>query len=170
MAAPHAAGPADVYKQPHRRCPRDVMAGRTVADLTQDRSSRSTTTASARTDAFANEIQPIIIVKLLDRSTSMRRNFGLVRRRRRSAVMLPADKGASAVRIASRSIRAISLRPRELVRILPSCRTEPIRCGTGGERQITALLHQQGRRACWCSPTAGCADELSSNSSLKGMG
>src|SRR5205814_3426171 len=59
---------------------------------------------------FANEIQPITVVMLLDRSTSMRRNFGLVEKAAEAfvGVMLPADKA----RIGSFSDR-IQVDPRD---------------------------------------------------------
>ncbi len=101
---------------------------------------------------FANEIQPITVVILLDRSTSMRGNFGLVEKAAEAfvEVMLPADKA----RIGSFSDR-IQVDPRdftsdhgELFRIL---QTElqfegPTPLWNAVNVGITALLHQQGRR------------------------
>src|SRR5207247_3062930 len=101
---------------------------------------------------FANDIQPITVVMLLDRSGSMRANFTLVEEaaERFVAVMLPADKA----RIGSFSNR-IQVDPRdstsdhdELVGIL---RTElqpegPTPLWNAVNVGITALLHQQGRR------------------------
>jgi VWFA-related protein len=101
---------------------------------------------------FANEIQPITVVILLDRSTSMRANFDLVEKAAEEfvGVMLPADKA----RIGSFSDR-IQVDPRdftadhdELIRIL---RTElqsegPTPLWNAVNVGITALLHQQGRR------------------------
>src|SRR5258708_11481945 len=89
---------------------------------------------------------------LLDRSTSMRRNFGLVEKAAEAfvGVMLPADKA----RIGSFSDR-IQVDPcdftadhDELVKIL---RTElqfegPTPLWNAVNVRITALLHQQGRR------------------------
>jgi Ca-activated chloride channel homolog len=101
---------------------------------------------------FANEIQPITAVMLLDRSGSMRANFDLVEEAAEQFVnaLLPADQ----VRIGSFANR-IQLDPRdftsdhdELRRIL---KTElqpegPTPLWNAVNVGITALLHQQGRR------------------------
>src|SRR5262245_5517102 len=101
---------------------------------------------------FTNDIQPITVVMLLDRSGSMRANFELVEKAAESFVerMLPGDKA----RIGSFANR-IQLDPRdftsdhdELVQIL---RTElqpegPTPLWNAVNVGITALLHQQGRR------------------------
>jgi Ca-activated chloride channel family protein len=101
---------------------------------------------------FANDIQPITMIMLLDRSGSMRRNFSLVERSAEAFVeaMLPNDKA----RIGSFSNR-IQVDPREftsdrteLVSILrnelqdegPTPLWNAINVG------ITGLLHEQGRR------------------------
>src|SRR5436309_9239008 len=101
---------------------------------------------------FANEIQPITAVMLLDRSGSMRANFDLVESAAEQFVnaLLPADQA----RIGSFANR-IQLDPRdftsdhdELRRIL---KTElqpegPTPLWNAVNVGITALLHQQGRR------------------------
>jgi len=101
---------------------------------------------------FANDVQPITVVMLLDRSGSMKANFTLVRQAAEHFVdvMRPADKA----RIGSFSNR-IQVDPRdftsdheELQRIL---RTElqeegPTPLWNAVNVGITALLHQQGRR------------------------
>src|SRR4029077_9724208 len=101
---------------------------------------------------FANEVQPITVVMLLDRSGSMRRNFSLVEKAAEAFVdaMLPADKA----RIGSFANR-IQVDPRdfssdhdELINIL---RTElqpegPTPLWNAVNVGITDLLHQEGRR------------------------
>jgi Ca-activated chloride channel family protein len=101
---------------------------------------------------FANEIQPITAVMLLDRSGSMRANFDLVEEAAEQFVnaLMPADQA----RIGSFANR-IQLDPRdftsdhdELRRIL---KTElqpegPTPLWNAVNVGITALLHQQGRR------------------------
>ena len=101
---------------------------------------------------FANDIQPITVTVLLDRSLSMLRNFGLVQTAAEVFVerLLPADKA----RIGSFSNR-IELDPRdftsnkdEMLKILQTELQEPgptplwNAIGVG----MTSLLHQQGRR------------------------
>ena len=126
--------------------------GRLVPDLTRDQFQIDDNGKKQELTLFANDIQPITVVMLLDRSTSMTRNFGLVEKAAEEfvGVMLPADKA----RIGSFSDR-IHVDPRdftsnheELITIL---QTE---LQTGGPTPlwnainvgITDLLHQQGRR------------------------
>jgi Ca-activated chloride channel homolog len=101
---------------------------------------------------FANDVQPITVVMLLDRSVSMRRNFELVEQAAEAFVeaMLPMDKA----RIGSFSNR-IQVDPRdftsnknELFEILRSELQEegPTPLWNAVNVGITALLHQQGRR------------------------
>src|SRR5262249_3442698 len=102
--------------------------------------------------AFANDVQPITVVMMLDRSGSMEGNFQLVQRAAEQFVdvMRPDDRA----RIGSFSNR-IQVDPRdftsdhgELISILrhdlqvagPTPLWNAINVG------ITALLHQQGRR------------------------
>jgi len=126
--------------------------GRLIPDLGRERFQISDNGKPQELTLFANEVQPITVVMLLDRSTSMRANFELVEKAAEEfvAVMLPADKA----RIGSFSDR-IQVDPRdftadhdELVRIL---RTElqsegPTPLWNAVNVGITALLHQQGRR------------------------
>ena len=127
-------------------------SGRLVPDLTRDQFQIDDSGKPQELTIFANDIQPITVVMLLDRSTSMRRNFELVEKAAEAfvGVMLPADKA----RIGSFSDR-IQVDPRdftadhgELLRIL---RTElqfegPTPLWNAVNVGITALLHQQGRR------------------------
>ena len=127
-------------------------SGRLVPDLARDQFQIDDNGKRQDLTLFANEIQPITVVMLLDRSTSMRANFELVEKAAEEfvAVMLPADKA----RIGSFSDR-IQVDPRdftadheELIKIL---RTElqsegPTPLWNAVNVGITALLHQQGRR------------------------
>jgi Ca-activated chloride channel family protein len=126
--------------------------GRLVPDL--DRASFAIDDNNKRQELtlFANDVQPITVVILLDRSGSMRANFELVEQAAEEFVkdMLPADKA----RIGSFATR-IQVDPRdftsdhdELIKIL---RTElqpegPTPLWNAVNVGITALLHQQGRR------------------------
>ncbi|HET9832410.1 MAG TPA: VWA domain-containing protein [Vicinamibacterales bacterium] len=126
--------------------------GRFVPDLARDTFTVLDNGRRQELTLFANDIQPITVVMLLDRSGSMKANFSLVQRaaERFVDVMLPADKA----RIGSFSNR-IQIDPRdftsdheELHRIL---RTElqeegPTPLWNAVNVGITALLHQQGRR------------------------
>jgi VWFA-related protein len=126
--------------------------GRLVPDLQRGQFQIDDNGSRQELTLFANEIQPITVVMLLDRSTSMRANFALVEKAAEAfvGVMLPADKA----RIGSFSDR-IQVDPRdftadheELVNIL---RTElqsggPTPLWNAVNVGITALLHQQGRR------------------------
>jgi VWFA-related protein len=126
--------------------------GRLVPDL--PRTAFSIVDSGKRQDIslFANEIQPITIVMLLDRSGSMRANFGLVEQAAEQLVgdMLPADRA----RIGSFSNR-IQIDPQDFTsnhdELLAILRTElqeagPTPLWNAVNVGITALLHQQGRR------------------------
>jgi VWFA-related protein len=127
-------------------------AGRLVPDLDRPKFEVLDEGQRQELTLFANEVQPITVVMLLDRSGSMRANFELVEQAAEAFVadMLPADKA----RIGSFSNR-IQVDPRDftsdheqLVRIL---RTElqpegPTPLWNAVNVGITALLHQQGRR------------------------
>ena len=126
--------------------------GRLVPDLARDQFRIDDNGSRQELTIFANEIQPITVVMLLDRSTSMRANFGLVQKAAEEfvSVMLPADKA----RIGSFSDR-IQVDPRdftsdhgELITILRTeLQTEgPTPLWNAVNVGITALLHQQGRR------------------------
>ena len=126
--------------------------GRLVPDLDRDKFSIDDNNKRQELTLFANEVQPITVVILLDRSGSMRANFELVEQAAEEfvKVMLPADKA----RIGSFASR-IQVDPQdftsdhdELVKIL---RTElqpegPTPLWNAVNVGITALLHQQGRR------------------------
>jgi VWFA-related protein len=150
-------------------------SGRLVPDLTRDQFEIDDSGKRQELTLFANEIQPITVVMLLDRSTSMRRNFGLVEKAAEEFVgaMLPADKA----RIGSFSDR-IQVDPRdftsdhaELVRILQTeLQTEgPTPLWNAVNVGITALLHQQGRRVVLVFTDGADApmNGSSNNSSLK---
>jgi VWFA-related protein len=126
--------------------------GRLVPDLGRDMFSVLDNGKRQELTLFANDVQPITVVLLLDRSGSMRRNFGLVEKAAEEFVnaLLPADKA----RIGSFSNR-IQVDPRdftsnheELLGILRSELQEagPTPLWNAVNVGITALLHQQGRR------------------------
>src|SRR5947207_7069060 len=127
-------------------------AGRLVADL--DRSAFSIDDNGRRQELtlFANDIQPITVVMLLDRSGSMRAKFDLVEQAAEQFVnaMQPADQA----RIGSFSNR-IQVDPRDFTsdheELLKILRTElqpegPTPLWNAVNVGMTALLHQQGRR------------------------
>lgn len=128
------------------------QTGRLVPDLTRDQFAIDDNGKRQDLSVFANQIQPITVVMLLDRSGSMRANFDLVEKAAEEFVqaMLPADKA----RIGSFSNR-IQIDPRdftsshdELVDILrhelqpegPTPLWNAVNVG------ITDLLHVEGRR------------------------
>jgi VWFA-related protein len=127
-------------------------AGRLVPDLQRSIFQIDDNGKPQTLTLFANEIQPITVVILLDRSGSMRANFELVEQAAEQFVeaMQPADKA----RIGSFANR-IQVDPREftsdheqLVKIL---RTElqpdgPTPLWNAVNVGITSLLHEQGRR------------------------
>src|SRR5437867_7735323 len=127
-------------------------AGRLVPDLPRESFSVLDEHKPQTLTLFANDIQPITVVMMLDRSGSMRSKFSLVEKAAEEfvAVMLPADKAM----IGSFSNR-IQVDPQqftadhdELLRIL---RTElqeegPTPLWNAVNVGITKLLHQQGRR------------------------
>jgi len=126
--------------------------GRLVPDLARESFAIDDNSKRQELTLFANDVQPITVVILLDRSGSMRANFELVEQAAEEFVkaMLPADKA----RIGSFATR-IQVDPRdftsdhdELINIL---RTElqpegPTPLWNAVNVGITALLHQQGRR------------------------
>jgi VWFA-related protein len=126
--------------------------GRLVPDLARNAFSIFDNGKRQDVTLFANDLQPITVVLLLDRSGSMKANFSLVQQAAEHFVdvMQPGDKA----RIGSFSNR-IQVDPRdftadrdELRRIL---RTElqeegPTPLWNAVNVGITALLHQQGRR------------------------
>jgi VWFA-related protein len=126
--------------------------GRLVPDLGRDVFAIDDNNKRQDLTLFANDVQPITVVMLLDRSGSMRANFELVEQAAEEFVkaMMPADKA----RIGSFASR-IQVDPRdftsdhdELINIL---KTElqpegPTPLWNAVNVGITALLHQQGRR------------------------
>lgn len=126
--------------------------GRLVPDLAREHFQVSDNGKPQPLSVFANEVQPITVVMLLDRSGSMRANFNLVEKAAEEFVMAmtPADRA----RIGSFSNR-IQVDPRdftsdrdELLEILRSQLQEegPTPLWNAVNVGITALLHQQGRR------------------------
>jgi len=126
--------------------------GQLVTDLTRDAFTIFDNGKRQDMTLFANDIQPITAVILLDRSGSMRANFSLVEKAAEQFVdaMLPADKA----RIGSFSNR-IQVDPRDFTadhgELLGILRTElqeegPTPLWNAVNVGITALLHQQGRR------------------------
>ena len=126
--------------------------GRLVPDLSRYSFSILDNGKPQELTLFANDVQPITVVMLLDRSGSMKANFTLVQQAAEHFVnvMLPADKA----RIGSFSNR-IQIDPRdftsdhaELERILQTELQEegPTPLWNAINVGITALLHRQGRR------------------------
>jgi len=126
--------------------------GRLVTDLARDDFQIDDNGERQAITLFANDIQPITVVMMLDRSGSMRANFRLVREAAEQFVlqMLPADKA----RIGSFSNR-IQVDPRdftsdqgELLEILRTQLQEagPTPLWNAVNVGMTALLHQTGRR------------------------
>ena len=133
-----------------RRSP--VPDGRLVPDLTQDAFAIDDNGKRQDITLFANTIQPITAVVLLDRSGSMRANFRLVEQAAEQFVdaLLPGRQGAHrqllepdsdrSPRLHIRSRRAAHDSQSELQPEGPTPLWNAIYVG------ITALLHQQGRR------------------------
>jgi len=127
-------------------------SGRLVPDLPREAFTVFDERKPQTLTLFANEIQPITVVMMLDRSGSMRSKFTLVEQAAEQfvEVMLPGDKA----RIGSFSNR-IQVDPRdftsdhaELLRILGSELQEegPTPLWNAVNVGITMLLHQRGRR------------------------
>jgi VWFA-related protein len=126
--------------------------GRLVPDLARDVFAIDDNNKRQDLTLFANDVQPITVVMLLDRSGSMRANFELVEQAAEEFVkaMLPADKA----RIGSFASR-IQVDPRDFTsdhdELIDILRTElqpegPTPLWNAVNVGITALLHQQGRR------------------------
>lgn len=127
-------------------------AGRLVPNLEQGAFQVDDNGKPQAITVFANEVQPITVVLMLDRSVSMRRNFELVEKAAEAFVeqLGPRDKA----RIGSFSNR-IQVDPRtftsdhgELLGILRSELQEegPTPLWNAVNVGITALLHEEGRR------------------------
>lgn len=147
--------------------------GRMVTNLTQDAFTIEDNGKRQDITLFANTIQPITAVVLLDRSGSMRANFRLVEQAAERFVdaLLPEDKA----RIGSFSNR-IQLDPRdftsdrgELLTILKSeLQPEgPTPLWNAVYVGITALLHQQGRRVILVFTDGMDSPETAATNSLK---
>jgi Ca-activated chloride channel family protein len=126
--------------------------GRLAPDLTRENFEISDNGKPQPLSIFANEVQPITVVMLLDRSGSMKANFSLVEKAAEEFVlaMKPEDKA----RIGSFSNR-IEIDPRDFTsdrdELLDILRTQlqeegPTPLWNAVNVGITALLHQQGRR------------------------
>src|SRR5262245_41526572 len=126
--------------------------GRLVPDLQRDDFQVDDNSKPQPLTVFANEVQPITVVMMLDRSVSMRRNFELVEKAAEKFVteLGPRDRA----RIGSFSNR-IQVDPRtftsdqgELLDILRSELQEegPTPLWNAVNVGITALLHEEGRR------------------------
>src|SRR5262245_38334193 len=126
--------------------------GRLVPDLKRDDFQVDDNSKAQQLTVFANDVQPITVVMMLDRSVSMRRNFDRVEKAAEKCVdeLEPADKA----RIGSFSNR-IQVDPRtftsdhgELLDILRSQLQEegPTPLWNAINVGITALLHEEGRR------------------------
>jgi VWFA-related protein len=126
--------------------------GRLVPDLPREAFEIYDNGKLQQTTVFSNDIQPITVVMMLDRSGSMRRNFGLIEAAGEAFVrrLRPDDKA----RIGSFAARVqvdpedFTSNQEEMIRIL---RTElqaegPTPLWNAVNVAITSLLHQQGRR------------------------
>jgi VWFA-related protein len=127
-------------------------SGRLVPDLPREVFTVADNGRPQPLTLFANDVQPITVVLLLDRSGSMRANFTIVERAAEQfvAAMLPDDKA----RIGSFSNR-IQIDPRDFTsdheELLEILRHElqkegPTPLWNAVNVGITALLHQRGRR------------------------
>ena len=126
--------------------------GRLVADLTRGSFSILDNGRHQDLTLFSSDLQPITVVMLLDRSGSMRGNFGLVQKAAEAFVeVMRADDKA---RIGSFS-NGIQVDPRDFTsdkdELLTILRTElqaegPTPLWNAVNVGITSLLHQQGRR------------------------
>jgi VWFA-related protein len=126
--------------------------GRLIPDLEREVFQIDDNAKRQELTIFANDIQPITVVMLLDRSGSMRAQFELVEQAAEEFVkaMLPADRA----RIGSFATR-IQIDPREFTsdhdQLLNILRTDlqpegPTPLWNAVNVGITALLHQEGRR------------------------
>lgn len=126
--------------------------GRLVPDLTKDNFEVTDNGKPQDLTTFANDVQPITVVLMLDRSGSMVGNFQLVEKAAEAFVerLLPADK----VRIGSFSNR-IEVDPQtftadknEMIQILQTELQEagPTPLWNAVAVGMTALLHVEGRR------------------------
>lgn len=127
-------------------------AGRLIPDLTAADFDVRDDGRSQPLQFFSNDIQPITIVVMLDRSGSMADNFSLVQDAAEQFIrkLNPEDKAR--IGSFSREIRINPLeftnKPDELNRLLREGLQDvgPSPVWTAVDRSITALLHQNGRR------------------------
>jgi Ca-activated chloride channel homolog len=126
--------------------------GRLVPNLTRDDFAIDDNGTPQNITVFANEVQPIMVVVLLDRSRSVAQSFGLVRKAAEQFVdrLLPADRA----RIGSFSYR-IQVDPQEFTsdkdQLRGILRTQlqeagPTPLWNAISVGMTALLHEEGRR------------------------
>jgi VWFA-related protein len=127
-------------------------AGRLVSDLARDHFEIFDNGKRQELSLFANDVQPITIVMLLDRSGSMRANFRLVEEAGEAFVraLFPTDKA----RIGSFSNR-VQVDPEDFTsdqgKLIDVLRHDlqdegPTPLWNAVNVGITALLHQEGRR------------------------
>jgi VWFA-related protein len=126
--------------------------GKLVPDLPRDEFEVYDNGKPQAITTFANTVQPITVVMLLDRSASMYRNFALVQRAAEAFVerMIAGDRA----RVGSFAAR-IQVDPREFTgdkgQLMDILRTElqdagPTPLWNAVNVGVTALLHQEGRR------------------------
>jgi VWFA-related protein len=126
--------------------------GRLVPNLTRDDFAVDDNGTPQNITVFANEVQPIMVVVLLDRSRSVAQSFGLVRQAAEQFVdrLLPADRA----RIGSFSYR-IQIDPQQFTsdkdQLRGVLRTQlqeagPTPLWNAISVGMTALLHEEGRR------------------------
>jgi Ca-activated chloride channel family protein len=126
--------------------------GRLVPDLGRDQFEVFDNGKRQTITMFANDVQPITVVMMLDRSGSMFRNFALVQRAAEAFVdrMIRGDRA----RVGSFAAR-IQLDPRDFTgdkgQLMQILRTElqeagPTPLWNAVNVGVTALLHQEGRR------------------------
>ena len=126
--------------------------GKLVPDLGRDEFEVFDNGQRQTVTTFANTVQPITVVMMLDRSGSMYRNFALVQRAAEAFVerMIPGDRA----RVGSFAAR-IQLDPRDFTddkgELMEILRTELQQAGptplwNAVNVGVTALLHQEGRR------------------------
>jgi Ca-activated chloride channel family protein len=127
-------------------------SGRLVPDLTQDDFEVRDNGRRQTLTFFSNDVQPITIVVMLDRSGSMEENFPLVEQATSRFIreLLPADRA----RIGNFSRQILILPPEftsdqeKLLQVLHRDMQEvgPSPVWTAVDRSITALLKESGRR------------------------
>jgi VWFA-related protein len=128
------------------------LQGRLVPDLVRDDFEVEDDNRRQTLTVFANDIQPITIVVLLDSSWSMEGNFDLVRRSAEAFVkeLGPADQAR--IGTFSKQIRIeppdFTADPQQLITVLQTSLQErgPTPLWNAVNLGITALLPQQGRR------------------------